>query len=85
MELVIQPLKKEQSFDFPLIMYRRLTERFGEQAEIDRREFYRIVGLLFKLRKHESRLLLHEFRSRFGVEFDSKTIRFSAKMGDAHV
>ena len=63
----------ESSFDFEKIAFERLKIRL-EQSKISIREYYRLCGLLYSLRKGESRRLLAALMRRFPVKSDGQRV-----------
>ena len=63
----------QSDFDFEKIAFERLKIRL-EQSKISIREYYRLCGLLYSLRKSESRQLLKALMARFPVGTDYLTV-----------
>jgi len=53
----------DEDFDFVDVVYKRLSPRFEEG--LSHKEFYRLCGILYSLKKAESRQLLHTLERRF--------------------
>jgi len=69
----IAPEIAQSDFDFEKIAFERLKIRL-EQSKISIREYYRLCGLLYSLRKSESRQLLKALMARFPVGTDYLTV-----------
>ena len=69
----IAPEIAQSGFDFEKIAFERLKIRL-EQSKISIREYYRLCGLLYSLRKAEARQLLKSLTARFPVESDNKSV-----------
>ena len=63
----------ESGFDFEKLAFGRLKTRL-EQSKISIREYYRLCGLLYSLRKAEARQLLKSLTRRFPVATDYKNV-----------
>ncbi|MCX6771538.1 MAG: hypothetical protein NTX79_05785 [Candidatus Micrarchaeota archaeon] len=63
----------ESGFDFEKIAFERLKTRL-EQSKINIREYYRLCGLLYSLRKSEARQLLKALTVRFPITTDYKSV-----------
>lgn len=63
----------ESGFDFEKLAFDRLKTRL-EQSEISIREYYRLCGLLYSLKKHDARQLLKALVGRFPIKTDYKRI-----------
>jgi hypothetical protein len=57
-------LSKPSSFDFIAFVYEKLV-RDEPDTHLTRREYYRRCGLLFRLKRSESREILGEIKIRF--------------------
>ena len=63
----------ELKFDFEKIAFERLKIRL-EKSKISIREYYRLCGLLYSLRKSEARQLLVALKERFQIESDNRYV-----------
>lgn len=59
----------ESGFDFERLVFERLKTRL-EQSEISIREYYRLCGVLYSLKKHDARQLLKALACRFPIKTD---------------
>ena len=65
--------KIEPRFDFEKLAFERLRDRIGN-TKITIREYYRLCGLIYSLKKVESRQLLKSLIERFPVETDYQRV-----------
>ena len=63
----------EPRFDFEKLAFERLRNRIGD-SKIDIREYNRLCGLLYSLKKSESRMLLASLKKRFPVESNNQNV-----------
>ena len=63
----------EPRFDFELIAFERLKAKIAD-SKITIREYYRLCGCFYSLRKYESRQLLNSLVMRFPMKTDHKHV-----------
>ena len=66
----------EPRFDFEKLAFERLRKKIGD-SRIDMREYHRLGGLWYSLRRSESRQLLASLKKRFPIESDNKHVWIS--------
>jgi len=63
----------QSGFDFEKLAFERLETRL-EQSKISIREYYRLCGLLYSLKKHDARRLLKALVGRFPIKTDYQQV-----------
>ncbi len=70
---IVRPTLYKKPTTFDRLAFEKIKRRFGEQRQINRRDFYRVSALLFTFNKFETRQLLRVLKP-FGVRADSKCV-----------
>lgn len=63
-------------FDFTRFVYSRLLKKYELSRSVERREYFRVLGLLYSLKKSDSRQVLKDLVLRFGVKSEGNRIKF---------
>ncbi|MFH2105769.1 MAG: hypothetical protein ABII22_00785 [Candidatus Micrarchaeota archaeon] len=65
-----------RKFDFEKMAFERLKTKIGD-SKITLREYHRLMGAWFCLKKGDSRTLLHTLKSRFPIDSNNKLVWLS--------
>ena len=72
-------MKQNNHFDFVEFAYNRLIKNFQSYVKVGRtipmKSIYRFCGLLFSLNKQQTKALLDDISSRYGVRKNCRGIR----------